>query len=205
MEKSPKVWTYIIKMMMLSIMISETFHLSQGLIMLKCTWQSGLEIIQSTLKNLLNKAENSLKSGMDQMMVTPGIKSILKRVYMPLSRLKGINVTSATCHTLSTHQTMYQDFAQTHVNQQQEDNQELITKQENAYTVNQSLPLIDTQKLKLVHDHVRIVSVKKIGIRRVYDITIKDKPEFYADWALVHNCFRYALDANWPNLTRRPK
>jgi len=51
----------------------------------------------------------------------------------------------------------------------------------------------NSRKSRLVADRVLTVSVLSEKEPEVYDLTVKDQPEFFANGILVHNC-RYALE-----------
>ena len=85
--------------------------------------------------------------------------------------------------------------AQTNVKQPQELKAELIMSKEFAL-VEKSLQQTNIPKSKLVVGHV--LTITSYGLcERVYDLTIEDKHEFFANGILVHNCIdsvRYMLE-----------
>jgi len=52
----------------------------------------------------------------------------------------------------------------------------------------------DHADLLQTHTEVKVVSMRKIGSKRVFDITVEKDHEFYANGILVHNCLRYAIN-----------
>ena len=66
-----------------------------------------------------------------------------------------------------------------------------ITNREPVRNVQKHSQPINIQTQRLVADHVLCVRVTHIR-GKVYDIAVRDSPEFFASGILVHNC-RYAL------------
>lgn len=78
-----------------------------------------------------------------------------------------------------------QNSAPMTVNLQIEESQELTMKKEHVIFAEKSLQQINIQELKAV---VRNVEFHSIGLREVYDLTVDEVHEYYANGILVHNC-----------------
>lgn len=73
----------------------------------------------------------------------------------------------------------------------------LTTSQASALGVAKSLCTISTSTKNAARSRVLCISAGKIKEPKVYDITVEDQHEFFANGILVHNCFdsiRYSLD-----------
>ena len=160
--------------------------------------------IQSILKSWHQQGNNLQGNGTNQMRVEDGIENTQKLVYAKSLLIRQPNASNAGKNTKPKNQ-QTTSSAQTIVNHQIGERQELTTLQRYASIVKKSLLKISTRNQKLAVNPVQIVSEKKIGRRKVYDITIQNDHEFYANGILAHNCLRYAIDVEWPELIRRPK
>lgn len=61
----------------------------------------------------------------------------------------------------------------------------------------------DSPTINTIHESIaqEIAPIKR-GLQKVYDITVEDEHEFFANGILVHNCFRYHLASNHKDKTR---
>jgi len=93
--------------------------------------------------------------------------------------------------------TLIKDFVATNVNLNTEEIQERITSKDFANFVEQNLQPISTQKDNSVQE-VAVLNIKisEVGYEDVYDITVAEMPEYFANGVLVHNCIdaiRYSV------------
>jgi hypothetical protein len=98
--------------------------------------------------------------------------------------------------SLTTSQKAIQNSAQTFANHDIDGSLELMTSDQPALYVPVNSCITNTESPKLAVDHVLTVSEAYVA-ERVYDLTIKDQHEFFANGVLVHNCIdsvRYALE-----------
>jgi phage terminase large subunit len=103
---------------------------------------------------------------------------------------------AAANHLNQTHAALNLDSAQTLASQNGEEIAELMTSTLYAQFAASLLEQTNTPKLKLVADRVQIVSSTRVA-EKVYDLTIEDQHEFFANGVLVHNCLdsaRYGLE-----------
>lgn len=88
--------------------------------------------------------------------------------------------------------TKKQDSVQTIVNPKTDAKTERMTKNAFVLFAEKTLRLINILKLKLVHlNAVHVVGIYPVGTAVVYNLSVKDEPEFYANGVLVHNSIRY--------------
>ena len=72
----------------------------------------------------------------------------------------------------------------------------LATVKESASFAGESLELINTTKQKLVQEcAVRVLDICLAGTEKIYNISVEEEPEYFANGILVHNCesLRYGL------------
>lgn len=116
-----------------------------------------------------------------------GIKNTAKEIVSFVKRniLQGING---------------QDFALITAGQLGEENSPPILLQSNAKSVQWSLKAGNTKVENFVvksapqHQILTVKRAKLIGLKKVYDITVENEPNFYANGFLVHNCQRYLVN-----------
>jgi len=84
-------------------------------------------------------------------------------------------------------------FARMDVNQNGVGGTESTTLSPTAPYAEKSSSSTNSRRSRLVADRVLTVSVLAEKEAEVFDLTVKDKPEFFANGILVHNC-RYALE-----------
>ena len=75
------------------------------------------------------------------------------------------------------------NFVQTNVSQHIEEIQELTILKKNAVFVKENLSLISIQKQNVV-----AINVEQLQESLVYDLTVENNHEYFANGILVHNC-----------------
>lgn len=190
-----KAITFIIKMVILPIIIlkilkklqqKNTSGLSTPLMNSDCNFK----------KNILTISESSQKNGTLQQKDTNGIRNTLKNVILDILRMGKKNVKfAARCLKLKQ---SIRNFVQTSANQNTEDCVNSTKLQKTVNGAGQNLEQINTVKPVFVPDNVKIIQCGKIE-NQVYDLTVEDCHEFFANGILVHNCIdaiRYALESD---------
>lgn len=158
-------------------------------------------IFSNDIKKIKNGRRDSLppelkqqKNGINQRSVLNGINNTLKYFDLEASHLVSRIVKYAESSLQKEIPPIV--FAQTRVNQSSEDYKRLTISHISALGVEKNLQGINTEKRPIIAGHVilRIDAVPE-GIKPVYDLSISDKHEFFANNILVHNCWdsaRYA-------------
>lgn len=138
--------------------------------------------------------ENLPINGIAVKRVLNGIKNMLRKIIGAFSICQKSNVRSAEKNLNLKHTTI--NFVQMPVNQDTEDEAALITLLSVANGVEQNLKQINILKQDFVVGHV--LTIEEVGMaNEVYDLTVDDCHEFFANGILVHNCIdglRYALN-----------
>lgn len=96
------------------------------------------------------------------------------------------------------------NFAPTIASQPSDAQAALMTLRENAQTAASPLSLTATQRRRLAETCVRVSSYQKLSLQEVFDISVEDAPEFFANGILVSNC-QDALRYTAVHLVRRQK
>ena len=89
------------------------------------------------------------------------------------------------------------DSVQTRAKQNTDVNLELTTSHGYVRSAAKSLYHTDLATLNVVVTGAQIVSVQDAGKMQVYDLTVEDSHEYFANGILVHNCIdatRYAFE-----------
>ena len=140
------------------------------------------------------KKEILLKNGIQVKKVENGISNTQKIKNLAYLICQKINVNIVEKSSNLKQNTI--DFAQINVNQLTEESKELITLLSVANGVEPNLKQINTLKQDFVVGRVLTVQEQEIA-NNVYDLTVEDCHEFFANGILVHNCIdaiRYALE-----------
>lgn len=145
------------------------------------------------VKNILIRLENLLLNGIKAKKAESGIESIENDLILDALILVMENVYNVVMNT--NEKQNIQNFVATNVNQNIDGKVEKITLQKNASCAEK----IILQANIVNKDFAEyIVDVKHIGkAKKVYDLTIDEQHEFYANGILVHNCIdglRYSLN-----------
>lgn len=188
--KFQKVFAFITKTIIRSTITFPIFNLWTP----NCTFQS---IQKNMQKEILIKSESTLirldpllKNGIHQSKAENGISNTAKKSQRILNQ-KNISVYSAIKYFLRNLLVII-NSVQTNANLHSEESQASIMKKENVNTAGINLLQTNIQK----RDSVLVVAVRKLNKKRkVYNLSVKECPEYYANGVLVSNCdaTRYAL------------
>ncbi len=154
----------------------------------------GVNKILNILRGLLNWQ----KSGIDRMKGENGTKNMeskLGRVEYLL--LKSVFNVRKSLRILQ--EGIIHSSVQTNANQQKEEKKKLMKSKKDVHYAKQSLKLTNTGD----QDSVHVVAVRKLtGRENVYNLTVDDQHEYYANGVLVSNCdsIRYALYSHRMNM-----
>lgn len=199
MEKSLKDAKFITSTLIASTMIYQILWLfkNENINNYTCGEILQMKNMLKELKNILTELDHSLKNGMQVRMEELGTQNMVKELWQTqkiLSKLVKYVVKNTQQKNIVT---LVLDFAQTLVSQNLEDKVEKIIPQEYVLYVEKVLQQIDTQKNKLaVPTVVYSLDSKYEGKTSVYNLSVKEKPEYFANGILVHNCedaLRYIL------------
>lgn len=191
-ELFQKALTFIIKMGIRLTTICPTLNallrkLTQGL-------------IHTTKIGLVNKPNSSAvleikqKSGTLLKKVMNGIRSTLENKTLGFLIYQRKHVPNVGKHLNLKRITI--NSAQMPVNQRGEEIKDLMTSKRFVFNVERFLPVTNTESSVFVLKAVQDITPLRKKEKRVYDLTIEDQPEFFANGILVHNCvdgLRYAL------------
>jgi len=140
------------------------------------------------------KSDLSQKIGILQKKVVNGTVSMQEILDLVFSLLESVNAKYADLNLLK--ELLIKNSVQTNVNLNTEEIKDLITLQEFVKNVEKNLSSINTQEPNFAVDHVQTVTYGGIA-EEVYDLTVEDQHEFFANGILVHNCIdacRYACE-----------
>lgn len=174
-----KVITYIIKILIHLITTYQILNVFHAKSIDYCIVK-----IKNIFQLILNTCVKNIENGMSQKMVMQNI------VNMPESRIKientkNIHVDIVDVNIPQNIDIAQMDFAQINVIEDGVDKKDLITKLEHALNVVRNLPLEKIIKQNTAH----VIAVKNnIYKTDVYDLSIEDEHEFFANGILVHNC-----------------
>jgi PBSX family phage terminase large subunit len=193
-EKFPKDLTYTTKTAIHSTMHQKTLkHLNRlimSLIMGNEDQSNGWPITENTWKKLDRWPRNGMvrrrgENGMKSMPLMPGwFANPLKKVAI----IAGMILIAFPDAKMI-------DSVQTRANLHGDAQADWMTKKEHVRSVESRLKSIDIQKLKPVRENVVVLSVKKLNARSpVYNLTVAESHNFFANGILTHNCdaLRYA-------------
>jgi PBSX family phage terminase large subunit len=139
----------------------------------------------SELLNLstIRKCFLKLQNGIIQKKVKTGIRKTLSALWQTVNPLIKLAKIAAT-NTRRLRRAKVASFAATHVNLTPAGKLELMRSLEHAKFAEINLAPTNTERLELA----RVVAVQPCaGKANVYDLTIQDLPEFFANGVLVHN------------------
>lgn len=141
---------------------------------------------------------HSLKIGTVPRRGVSGIATMLKTLWRRLGRILSLkNVTSVMGSSCAKHTEKVIDFAQTSVSQRGEEHPAWMMLTAHATSAGQCLESINTESQPLAPVRVQTVEGGQREKRRVFDISVENYPEFFANGVLVANCdaARYSLEA----------
>ena len=148
--------------------------------MLKKHWQQ----IQYTKLNFMQQVLKRQKFGINQMQAENGIVNLHQKECQNANTLKN-NVLFAHQIIKQKQFNQKQNFVPINVNQNTDVEAELITSIVNVKNVEMNLQKINTQQKNIVQENAQ----------QVYDLTVEDTHEYFANGVLLHNCdlTRYLL------------
>lgn len=159
--------------------------------MLRNVLRIPLKLLRSGKKQVLKQQKN----GMEQKKGLSGIGNMQKTSNL-------VNRHTVKEFVMCVVQNMKQGMshkhsAQTNVNQNTGYKQGLIMWLGFANIVGIFTKSTNTENLNSVQDHAKclVTGMKYVGKRKVYDITVQDQHEFYANGYLAHNCVRYTFNS----------
>lgn len=188
-----KAIIYIILTVIMAIMLLKTWKK----LPLKSIWQNVINLHKNSCKNVKNgvkKSDHSQKSGTLPMRVKSGILNTLKEITLDIYTMEQANAKCVEKNLKKIQK--IKDFVQIVASQNTEECRDLITFQKFVKYVEKNLLQINTVMQDTVQDNVLTVQCGKIE-KQVYDLTVEDCHEFFANGILVHNCLdaiRYALN-----------
>jgi len=189
-EIEKKALTYTIKMVTPLITLLETLKKFLAINTYLNTLKIGLKTILNGIRTFTQKELKLQRSGTKAKRVSSGISSMRKNKGLANKHTactNAINVIKS-----SQRRQQHQDFALTPVSQNGEEKINSITRQEYAATVKKILAAADLAGQNAVLKCVVVkIDSKPNGIKNVYDISVEDNHEYFANGLLVHNC-RYA-------------
>lgn len=187
-----KVRTSITKMGTRSIMIFRTLSVSLRRLIQRAILLSAIALRNNS--SILTKSGKKQKSGTLQRKDTNGTRRTLKNTtgeFLTYQRKSAPNVEKPlSLKHITT------SSAQMPVDQRGEEIKDLMMSKGFAFNAERFLPVTSTENSVFVLKAVQGVTPLRKKEKRVYDLTIEDQPEFFANGILVHNCIdglRYAL------------
>jgi PBSX family phage terminase large subunit len=185
---------------------SKTYGLSMPLSTYQNTERKGGKIGSKKGLNVSKKSGRLPLSGIAAKKVKNGILNMPKK-FLAIFRIDGRRVRFAGKNTKQRDR-ICQDFAPITANQNSGECQALTTLQGNVKDVGKSLLLTNTARRSFVQ---AVVQKNIIGENKrtatVYNLTVDNCPEFFANGVLVHNCqdrTRYALFSHSGKWARTP-
>jgi len=132
--------------------------------------------------NLFKKKElQPLQNGINQKQGLNGIENMQEKITLANLIMEKVHVFFAQKFIIKNQQ--QQNFAQTIASQLIEEKTKLITLKNNVLIAAQNTNQINTQGKNIV-----AVNVFQIGEQEVYDLTVENEHEYFANGILVHNC-----------------
>lgn len=162
---------------------SKIWNVLSGLIISRCTPKKSL--CKSSYGGL-QSPDLSRSSGTSQKREGIGIGSISKTLLARVSSQRNTNVFNADARSFQKLPTKQPSFAVTTAKQDTATSQALTMSREVASSAKPSSGLINTPKTNVARVFVR--SVCAHGKADVYNLTVAEHPEFFANGILVHNC-----------------
>jgi len=191
MEILEKDTLYIIVILILITMIYRIYKWCHHNNMLEFTMQEIKKIqnLSENSLNILNELDHLVKHGIQVRKVSNGTRKMVKRylkIYQMLKKyVNTVEPSMKPIYVIEIVQNIVQKIASVVL----EENVELTTKHENVSYVNQNFKRINIVPQKHVHPHVveNIVRINE-DYQDVYNLTINNHQEYYANGILVHNC-----------------
>ncbi len=197
MERYQKAMTFIIKMAIILITILQILKLLKAGSIIPYMAKNGLLKIKNGLKSFGIKVLYRLKNGINQVKVLNGIKNMLKDLILVFLNTKTKSVKYAKSNLQAKRRN--KNFALINVNHNLEEIIKQIISQNNVNGVVRILKQTDIIKLCVAQEHVQIKTCGlKEKTKRVYNLTIEENHEYFANDILVSNCLdslRYSLES----------
>ena len=174
-----------------------------------------LKEIRKILNHLRNGNKQVLKlllHGIKVKQVKNGIYNMRKILNSDTSITEKINVNIAVVNLNDIQKK--QDFVQTNVSLGGEDTINQIKKLQSVSLAEKNLKRLNICPIYIAQNNadqllilkeLGIKDIKHLGKQKVFDITVEDSHEFFANNILVHNCFRYYLNQYHKNILKIQK
>ena len=194
-EKSPKDTTFIILMGIHSTMIFQILNYAKRKVIchnIQKNFTNKKNIISKVL-NIWQKLEKKLLNGTNLKKGANGTEKMLLKLQQGKPRNLKSNVLANNVEKNFIHHTIKEivvNFAQMPVMQSTDEIAELMMKQEFVQSVAETLELIALEKLKPVVENVVYAVCCYTEKRKadVYNLTVDEVHEYFANGILVHNC-----------------
>lgn len=197
-EKFQKGIKCITKTIMRIITTLATLSWSSGLSIVGVTAGRGQQKTQIGLLSLQRLEDVTPKSGMGQKKVSHGIVSMVRGMGLALGITALANVIIVKLN--SRRQASGKGSVQTLASQNTEGClgvtrfvrcvKDAVMNLLRKSTTKEDSALLGADQ----HQILTVVEARRIGVKRVYDITVEDEHNFYANNILVHNCERYGIN-----------
>jgi hypothetical protein len=162
-------------------------------------WQNTGNNGQSIIRNGLNYfKQTELQKHPNGIKARPGMNGINSTQKITTSDKILTELDNATCAKIALRlKQIRKGFVQTNVNQSSDATREPITSNQYALSAKKNLHIPNTIKESPVQGYVvQNIEIENIGFWNVYDLTIENHPEYFANGMLVHNsvdAIRYSL------------
>jgi hypothetical protein len=198
MEKSPKDIIYTIKTETKPTIISKTSNVKMVLTTYQNILKNGAQRTKTKLKSILTRLGLLLQNGILPRKVSNGIDNMgskLRRIErLSTEYVKTVEMSTSPKVVLGEE---FRDSVAINARQHTPEKKENILLFENVNFAGMNSQQENMDILGFVHVPVHVVSIGKIEDPvEVFDITILDNHEFFANGILVHNCMdamRYAI------------
>jgi hypothetical protein len=176
-----KIIMFIIKMVILGITKFQTLIALKHLNICQNTQNKKLLITQNGLKNFIKKELQQHQNGINHLMALNGTGNTQINATLEIKPTERQIVLFVQQFLLKI---LFQlNFVQTNVSQRIEEIQVLITLKKNVLFVNQN-----SSKANMIEQNVVAINVEELKQEQVYDLTIENNHEYFANGILVHNC-----------------
>ena len=176
-----KIIMFIIKMAIQKITIFQTLNALKPQYIYLNTQNKELLITQIGTKNFMKKELQLHQNGINHPRELNGIDKTLINATLVIKLMENLIVFFVQNYLLKI-VTML-NFVQTNVSQHIEEIQESTILKKNAWYVSQNL-----LKVNMIEQNVVAVNVVQLQESLVYDLTIENNHEYFANGVLVHNC-----------------
>jgi intein/homing endonuclease len=164
--------------------------------------RNGSKKIKNRCRNIWTKYARSQRSGTLRKKEYNGIESTESRRTNQEHHSEGGYANNAAKNSTISPETSLPDSARTNANQHGDEQAELITKNEYVKSAEPPSQSINTRRLTAV----RVVALRHCnGKQDVYNLTVEDVHEYFANGILVSNCdgIRYGIYTHYEAATRK--